>query len=152
MNAQLHAYIDIVIHDEWKTGVGLNGDPRATVLIDNMWLTYNSVPNNRIDATMPAALNELSTERANRLLANDSAVPFAFWIVLIVGALITLSFCFVMQMEDHRAHAGMTALLAGVIGTCLWIIVLINHPFIGTFSVSSDTFEHALYVINSIPK
>jgi hypothetical protein len=152
IDTQLREYIDVVTHDEWKTGIGLNGDPRATVLIDNMWITYSATPNSRVDTNMAAALNELSTQRADRLLANDTSVPFAFWIVLIVGGLITISFCFILQMEKKHTHAGMTALLAGVIGTCLWIIVLINHPFIGVFSVSSDTFEHALYVINSIPR
>jgi hypothetical protein len=152
MDAQLRKYIDIVTHNEWRTGIGLNGDPQATVLINNMWKTYSSTSNTRIDTNMIAALNNLSEQRANRLLANDTAVPLAFWIVLIVGAMITISFCFVLQMEDMRAHASMTALLVGVIGTCLWIVVLINHPFVGTFSISSDTFEHALYVINSIPK
>jgi hypothetical protein len=45
----------------------------------------------------------------------------------------------------------MTALLTALLTSCLWLIVLINHPFSGEVQVPADAFQQALYVINSLP-
>jgi hypothetical protein len=55
-------------------------------------------------------------------------------------------------MRNIKLQAGMTALLTGLIATCLWMIVVINHPFGGDLRVSTDAFRHAIFVIDSLPR
>ncbi len=150
--SRLRSYAELVINEEWKPSVGLEGSPRALTTINEIWTIYYSVPLDKVDTNMTTSLDELSAGREVRLLTNETAMPIIFWIVLVTGGVITISFCFILQMEDTRIHAGITALLTGIITICLWLILLINHPFAGDFRVTADAFKHAIYVIDSLPK
>ena len=44
------------------------------------------------------------------------------------------------------------ALLAALIATSIWMILMINHPFAGDVHVSTAAFEHAIHVIESLPR
>jgi hypothetical protein len=46
----------------------------------------------------------------------------------------------------------MTALLAGLIAICIWMIAMINHPFGGEVHVSTAAFQHAIHVIEGLPR
>ncbi len=81
----------------------------------------------------------------------EEGLPGPFWVVLVIGAAITICFSLILHMENIRLHAGMTALLAGLIAMCLWLILVINHPLAGDLHISPNAFEYALHVINSLP-
>lgn len=83
---------------------------------------------------------------------NEANLPAPFWFVLVIGAAITICFCLVLHMENVWLHAGMTALLTGLIAMCIWLIVAINHPLAGDLHISTNAFEYALHVINSLPR
>jgi hypothetical protein len=152
----LREYAEIVISEEWKPtspdSLESEGSPRAIAVINQVWTIYRSLPPTAADAYTTTALNELSQQRAARLLANQTSLPGPFWVVLVMGAAITICFCLILRMENVRLHAGMTALLAGLIAMCLWLIVVINHPLAGDLHISPGAFEYALYVINNLPK
>jgi len=149
---RLRSYAEIVINEEWRSDVGLEGSPRALTTINEIWAIYYSVPLDKVDTNMTASLDALSAGREVRLLTNETSMPVIFWVVLVTGGVITISFCFILQMEDTRVHAGLTALLTAIITICLWLILLINHPFSGDFRVTTNAFKHAIYVINSLPR
>jgi hypothetical protein len=78
-------------------------------------------------------------------------MPDVLWLALVIGAVVTVCFSLILHMKNLYFHAAMTALLTALLTTCLWLIVLINHPFSGEVSVPTDAFQQALYVINNLP-
>src|SRR5712692_840864 len=152
----LREYAEIVISEEWKPtspdAPDSEGSPHALGVINQVWTIYRSLPPTAVDSSTTTALAELSRARAARLLANEANLPAPFWFVLVIGAAITICFCLVLHMENVWLHAGMTALLTGLIAMCIWLIVAINHPLAGDLHISPNAFEYALHVINSLPR
>jgi uncharacterized membrane protein YkvI len=105
-----------------------------------------------VDPHTTDSLDNLSALRAIRLQSNVAALPDVLWLGLVLGTVVMICFCLILHMKNVYFHAGMTALLTALLTTCLWLIVLINHPFSGQVRVSADAFQQALYVINSLPR
>lgn len=83
-------------------------------------------------------VDRLSEARRERLLAADGTVPWIIWMVLFVGAFLTVSFTFFFGTENVRAQAMMTAALSFLIFTGLLTIVAIDHPFAGTVKIGPE--------------
>jgi len=153
---ELRTYAQSVMSDEWKT---MDEDPlkyeanaRTSVAIHKVWSIYRSQPPGKVDPHTTDSLDNLIERRAERLASNTTAVPGVLWFVLVIGAVITICFCLALHMKNILLHAGATALLTALLAMCLWIIVLINHPFAGEVHVSPSPFLHAIYVIDSLPR
>jgi predicted ABC-type exoprotein transport system permease subunit len=153
---QLRAYATFVLQDEWKTldENTLEHEERPTTFaaLNNLWRIYRSLPPTAVDPHTTDSLDNLSAQRAIRLHSNQTALPDVLWLVLIIGAVVTIGFGMILHMKNVYFHAAMTALLTFMLTSCLWLIVLINHPFSGEVSVSTDAFQQALYVINNLPR
>jgi hypothetical protein len=83
-------------------------------------------------------VDRLSEARRERLVAADGTVPGIIWMVLFVGAFLTVGFTFFFGTENVHAQALMTGALAFLIFTGLLTIVAIDHPFAGTFRVGPE--------------
>jgi predicted ABC-type exoprotein transport system permease subunit len=153
---QLRAYATFVLNDEWKTldEDTLEHEERPTTLaaLNNVWRIYRSLPSTAVDPHTTDSLDTLSAQRAIRLHANQTAMPDVLWVTLVLGAVVTVGFGMILHMKNVHFHAAMTALLTALLTSCLWLIVLINHPFSGEVHVPTDAFQQALYVINSLPR
>ena len=153
---QLRAYAQFVIHEEWRTiderTLEQEESTGAEASINRIWSIYRSLPPGQVDAYTTQSLDNLSAQRALRLQSNAAALPIALWFGLVLGALVTISFCLILHMENVQLHAFVTALLTCLIATSMWMIVMINHPFSGDLHVSTAAFEHAIHVIKNLPR
>jgi hypothetical protein len=153
---QLRAYAQFVINDEWRTmdEATLEHEESSGALsaINSMWSIYRSLPPSQVDSHTTDSLDDLSTHRAIRLQSNIAALPVVLWFGLVLGEVVTISFCLILHMENVQLHAAMTALLTGLIATSIWMILMINHPFAGDLHVSTAAFQHAIHVIESLPR
>jgi hypothetical protein len=152
---ELRAYARFVMNDEWRTMDEnvLEDEESANALaaINTVWEIYRSLPPGTADPHITDSLDKLSAYRAERLQSNVAALPVPLWFGLVLGAVVTICFSLVLHMQNVRLHAALTALLASLIATSLWMILVINHPFAGDLHVSTDPFQHAIYVIDSLP-
>lgn len=153
---QLRAYAQFVISEEWRTmdesTLEHEESSGALAAINRIWSIYRSLPPSQVDSHTTESLDILSSQRAVRLQSNVAALPDVLWFGLVLGALVTISFCLILHMENVQLHAFMTALLAGLIATSIWMILMINHPFVGTIHISTAAFQHAIHVIESLPR
>lgn len=154
---ELHTYTEYVIQKEWDTmRQGTNEQeiaaPQALAESTNLWISYRQLPPSTMNAEMLRSLDNLSEQRVARLLASQDGLPGVFWFVLVVGAIMTISFSFILRVSDIRLHIFMVLLLTCSITICLWLIVIMNDPFVGSMQVSSDPLKYALYVIDTLPR
>ena len=117
-----------------------------------MWSIYRGLPPDKVDSHTTDSLDNLTTQRAIRLQSNVAGLPAVLWLGLVFGGVVTTAFALVLHMNNIQLHAALTALLAGLIATCIWMIVMINHPFAGEVQVSTAAFQHAIYVIDNLPR
>jgi hypothetical protein len=153
---QLRAYAQVVINQEWRTmdeGKLEHEESRgALAAINTVWSIYQSLPPSQVNPHTIDSLDTLSTQRAIRLQSNVAALPGILWFGLLLGEVVMICYCLVLDMKNVQLHAALTALLTGLIAIGLWVIVMINHPFAGDLHVSADAFRHAIYVIDSLPR
>ena len=86
-------------------------------------------------------LNELSVYRGLRTGSLEMEIPPPIWLPLLFGALITVLCSIVLDIEHTRLHISLNILLGSFIGMVLFIIILLDHPFTGSFSVNSKSYN-----------
>lgn len=87
------------------------------------------------------AYNELIQARRQRLDAVSTGLPSVMWVVIIIGAFISLSACFFFKVEDARLHILEVLLLAVFIGLVIFMIVALNHPFRGDLGIKAEPYQ-----------
>lgn len=156
VHARFREYAEFVTTYEWRimSEDTLEREERSHALatINAVWTVYRALPPTTVDPHITESLDTLSERRAVRLQVSMAALPGYLWFAMVFGGVVTVGFCLVLHLENVRLHAGMAALLAGLIATSLWLIVVINRPFAGDLRVSTDAFQHALHVIDSLPR
>ena len=71
-------------------------------------------------------------------------MPAAMWVVVILGAFISLTACFLFPVDSSRLHYAMVGLLACLMGLVVFLIVSYDAPFRGTHGVDAEPYELVL--------
>lgn len=146
--ASLRTYTHRVIDDEWKTMQKGKGSPLVDTALTRMYRVYDGL--NRTKAGQGTTdesfrlLDELSAQRAARLAASNESLNGVFWLVLIIGAIITVGYSLIFYLENVRMQMVMTGGLAALIAALLFLLLVVDHPFLGDVHISSESFRAAL--------
>jgi Na+/proline symporter len=73
------------------------------------------------------------------------------WLVLLGGAVVTISFTFFFGMESLIAQTVMTGLLALLIFSELLVVIAIDRPFTGAVKVHPTALAEVLADVQSQP-
>lgn len=139
--AALRDYLLVVIEDEWprmaKGEESFEAREKLNVLYQAAMRLVESRPQ-AIGVEIMQELGAITESRRSRLHHSMGAVPAPLWVMLNVGAFITIGFTFFFGMENLRAQSLMTGALAVTIFLGLFIIVAYDHPFVGAVSVTPE--------------
>ncbi|MGA8610371.1 MAG: hypothetical protein WB760_01385 [Xanthobacteraceae bacterium] len=151
LRSALSNYLTHAIADDWPAmeRVAPGGSPSARQALDAVYtplLTFQS--NSPVDAAVLAEIlhqvDQLTQARRVRLVQAEGVVPGVVWLILFGGAVVTLGFTFFFGAESLRAQTLMTALLAILMLSELFIIVAIDRPFTGSVRVEPSALEEVL--------
>jgi hypothetical protein len=139
-------YAHTVIGDEWSLMADRQSSPAATALLYQIRSdVFNFHPKNEQQTVLyeqaVTNVNGLAEARRDRLDALNDIIPAVLWIALIVGAAVTVAFCFLFGLGNKFAHAGMVAVLAGMIALSLLLIKDMEYPFGHNALVSPAAFQ-----------
>lgn len=85
--------------------------------------------------------NTLVELRRMRLHNVQSGLPPAVWVVVALGAVITLSVSWFFTTVSFTVHFWMVTLTALLLGLIIWLLVILDHPFLGEVSIGPEPFE-----------
>jgi hypothetical protein len=147
------AYAQITIADDWPAMARGEISPRAGQELDALYAAVLSVnPNDlrelAIMGDMLTNMDAITQARRMRLVLATGIVPGVLWVVLVGGAVVTLSFTCFFGSQSLRAQILMTGMLAAIIFMALFVAVEIDHPFTGPVSVGSEAMRIALEGFN----
>jgi hypothetical protein len=88
-----------------------------------------------------AAYNRMIVVRNARLESVRTALPGVMWVVVILGAAISLTPSFFFKVEDARLHAILVGLLAMFIGLVIFMILAFDRPFRGDLGIGPEPYQ-----------
>jgi hypothetical protein len=155
LRSMLREYTEAVATDEWPLQAASGTpSPRARRAIGKLYGAYLTldpkVAASPIGLEFLGTLRTVAVDRNRRSTAASEQLPGVLWAVLIVGGAVVVGMTFLLYMEEIWPHVVFSALMAGLIGTLLFITLLLNRPFAGPLAIPSEKFEHALNVYDSV--
>lgn len=139
-------YAQIVYNTEWNYMEKGERDPQALIALHELWLIYSTVDYSKI--SNPAAyqeslkhLNDFAECRRLRLWNAVNTIPEVIWVVLIIGGLISLFYTYFFATRNVRAQYVMTSALTITNALILFLIYILDHPFVGTNAIGKEPFE-----------
>jgi hypothetical protein len=146
LQQELRDYVNDVIHRAWPLqqhgkvptgGVQLMNRFQATLI------TWEPITEGQklLHAETLRAYNFMILSRRLRLDAVDTGLPPVLWVVVTVGAVISLSASFFFRVEDFRLHATLVMLLATFMGLVIFMILALDRPFRGDLQISAQPYR-----------
>jgi Protein of unknown function (DUF4239) len=149
LQGELAHYLHVAIDDDWPAMARGRGSRDATRALSSIYeaaLAYE--PSNTRGETVLAEvldqLDQMTQARRARLSLASGVVPGAVWLVLFVGAVLTIVFTFFFGTANLRAQSLMTAMLTLVTSMSLLVVMALDHPFTGDIRVSATALERVV--------
>lgn len=150
----LRTYVQGVMDKEWANHGELLPHDKPDSL-NPVWTVFRAVaerPGGDRAAAETALdhLHEVELARHERHLSAERSLPQIFWIILILGAVVTLVFAFLFDMGNPHVQGILTAMLAGLIVALLFLAYSLDRPFTGPVQVTKNPLLHAQLVFGAI--
>jgi len=152
LQADLRAYAQGVIHNSWPL------QRRRIIPTESSQLLWQFQAD--LAAFQPAtnaqgilheealrAFNEVVELSRMRLHNVESGLPTAVWVVVALGAVLTLSVSWFFEATTFAVHFWMVTLTALLLGAIIWLLVALDHPFLGEVSIGPEPFERVLATV-----
>lgn len=154
LNKSLIEYIEIIMNDEWP--LLENGEPsmKARQSFRSLWLIYSTMDVNKL-SNVPVYeeslrhLNSLSEKRRTRIFDSRETIPPIIWAALLFGGVMCVVFTYFFCSRRIQAQVVMTSALTVLNTLILYMIYLLDHPFVGSMKLTPEALEHAMYLIKS---
>jgi hypothetical protein len=146
LRGMLREYVHHVITEEWPTqrrGVVPRTHTAMVRRISQGWAAFEpATPGQQIaHAECMHQLDELLSNRRQRLDSVDSNLPGLMWIVVLFGAVIAIAMTFLFWTESWAFHVFLTVAFAFTLGLVIFLIVALDRPLVGSVSVPSTSFQ-----------
>jgi hypothetical protein len=145
LKAQLRDYTHYVIDKDWpahRRGVVLQGGEHRLQVIRATLLSYEpkTKTQEQLQNELLRYLDNMMVSRDQRLSAVTATIPGVLWYVVVIGALLTLAFLWMLYIEltPQIILGGITAFFLGIM---IFLIYAMDHPLRGAVSVPPDSFR-----------
>ena len=145
-------YLRAVAEIEWDTLDRSGAAPEAIRAYEGVWRTVTawSPADDRernLQLSALARLAELSDRRRLRLLHAEHQLPEVLWLVLVVGAAVTVGYSNFFGLRYRRSQAAMIVSLAGIVALVLFTVWVLDHPYRGDTRIRSTDFRRVIEMV-----
>jgi hypothetical protein len=139
-------YARTVQDEEWPMMAKHKSDPAATALVYQIRSSVFAIkPDSAAQQVLydhaVTHLEDLASQRRERLNQVDDEVPVLLWVALIVGGVLTVGFTFLFGLSNTLAHSLMVLSLGALVVVSLLVIKEMNFPFTGVTAVKPTAFD-----------
>jgi len=152
IQSTIREYVKRVVYNEWPMlAEGKNDEEgqKLFIKLNRIFLSIKSseVSNNEVLAQSMKNMHELRDLRRYRLLSSKQSMPGILWLVLLLSSIVLISFTFFFSTRNKWHLHVMTAFLVFVSVLVLYLIYVLDHPFIGTDAIKPDAFQPLIRII-----
>ncbi len=85
--------------------------------------------------------NQVLDARRERLFLGSSGVGTLTWLIVLIGAIIIFAVAWFFNTPSATAHYALVTAMAAMFGLMIFLILAMDHPLWGSFSVQPDAFR-----------
>ena len=144
IKTELRDYARYVIDKDWPAHrrgfVPMGGEHRLHVVRQSV-LSFEPATKTQevLQNEMLRYLNAMTVSREQRLNAVTAAIPGVLWYIVLIGALITIAFVWMLHME-LKSQVLLGGIIAFFLGIMIFLIYSMDRPLQGAVSVPPDSF------------
>ena len=146
LQKELRDYAQYVIHEAWpaqqRGQVAAGGIAMLNRFQDTL-VSFEPVSEDQkiLHGEALRAYNEMIEARSLRLDAVDTGLPRVMWVVIVAGALLSLSSTFFFKVEHTHLQGIQVLLLATFIGLVIFMILALDRPFRGELGLPPEPYQ-----------
>ena len=146
LRAVLRAYVRSVIDVEWPQMERGQRSNVSSALLEDADRQVRSLPADtprlaNVQAQMLEAMMAAFEDREARLTIFSGGISGIIWLVLIVGAVVTVAFTYFFGFDRTVMQQLMIGALTFLIALVLFLIVALDYPFRGGIAVQPEAFR-----------
>jgi hypothetical protein len=150
-------YVKKVVYQEWQSladGKANDEAQKDFIKLNRIYLSIKTsdVSNTEVLSQSLKNMQELREYRRHRLLSSRQSMPNILWLVLILSSIVLIAFTFFFSTKNKWHLHVMTAFLVFVCVLVLYLIFVLDHPFVGRDAIQPDAFQPLINIINRQPK
>jgi hypothetical protein len=147
-------YARFMILDEWPAMRRGESSSRGEIIVTGLLHYLASFrPANAGEATVQAQILQniakMHDARHQRLADNAAGISAFQWMVLLLGAFITVGFCFLFGLANRIIHNVMTGAVACIIAAAFVLIFELDYPFHGDLGITSAPWQTFMQSVGS---
>lgn len=148
-------YAHLMVDNEWpQMRVGKFDEPSGILAMDALDATEDFVPANLGQSNAQAAtlqqLGVLHDVRQRRLSDNASGISTFEWLVLLLGAVCVICFCWLFGVANQGVHLLMTAAVTVIVTSTLILLFELQYPFRSNIGVPAGDWVAVIDHIRSM--
>ena len=145
LRQDLRGYTTFVVEKVWpaqQKGILLDQPTAMLTTMHEKIMAYEPPTSGKsvLHAETMRRFNELIDLRRQRIDRVDDGLPTVVWVVVCLGAIITLGVSYLFWIEDIRFHILLLSLLTMFVALMIFLIAALDRPFRGQVSVSPDSY------------
>jgi hypothetical protein len=153
VNASYEKFIKSVVQDEYPQMMQMKKSKKTQKAKDVLWLNIMKIQaktqqEQAFHKNMLRNLELLTNFRQTRLKEMHSSMPEVLWVVIFIGAIVTILLAALLHAEKFWMHALSISMLAIVIATTIFLAIQLDYPFLGELSVGKAGYVEILNNIN----
>lgn len=138
-------YRDVIVTKEWPDLARGEGNPRIEPVLRRISDAYaghqiSTPTEGTFFGESVKKLDEIKNLRATRFEDAVSSLPGIVWLVLVAGAFILVTFCYLFGARSYPIHTVMTLMLTAMIALICYTTLILDFPFVGPAAISTDAF------------
>src|SRR5678815_5197451 len=146
LRGKLREYTVTIIERAWPAQKVGNFQEVATKVVDEFQARLFSFEpatpgQTALHAETLRAYLSLIDARRLRIDAVGNGLSFRMWMIIWLGAALSIGVTYLFKIDDPKMHAVLVALVAGFLALVLFMIVINDKPFFGYRSLSSDPYK-----------
>ena len=148
LHAKLREYTVFIIEQAWpaqKRGEGQTITNGIWIVHDFQQKLYSFQPANISQSILHAetlrSYNTFLDYRRLRVDAVGGGLSDVMWVVIWVGAAISIGIAYFFNIPDVKLHVILVALMGGFLAMVLFMIIINDKPFYGHVSISPDPYK-----------
>jgi hypothetical protein len=151
LRGSLERYASSVVEQEWPRMAEEHDESRHTdVALNRVWDSYRALGDE--PGSEPTfyeeglkRLHDAVELRRERILSSKSQLPPPLWVVLIVGAIISVGLAAFFAVDRLASHVYMIGALATVVALVLFLVLSLDLPYSGDIGVGPSAMQDTLH-------